>query len=277
MKPWSKMPNGMVLAWQQDRVLSGRPASQPEAVAELNAMESAGLLEATGLRGVARVLGWSPGRVRRFCSKMDGTLSEPWVLRWRNTKPKKSRTPASSNGTETEQMRNRSETVRARPLLTEEDRERDTLSDSGKPQSDRLTPRVVCAALDQVRVEHHATLGGSLPRLGGFSLTSKRQTQLNRCIREVRKHLGKGTTEDEVLQAFRTAGGWMYTSANIRAEGARKTGAPLDTLLRTSCVEYVSLALEEKERGPMAGVPNDLNRKASALLERFRSKEAPHG
>jgi|15BtaG_2_1085339.scaffolds.fasta_scaffold00491_23 hypothetical protein len=65
MRPWSRCPHGFVLAERDTRIRTGRTASNVEALAELHALEAAGLLGSQSKRQVADALSWGRGRLAR--------------------------------------------------------------------------------------------------------------------------------------------------------------------------------------------------------------------
>jgi hypothetical protein len=96
--------------------------------------------------------------------------------------------------------------------------------------------------LQEVRRRHQ-------PEAKGQALTPARQANLVSRLKELRQ---AGMGPEDVLRAAE----WVFTSANIRAERARETGDPLETLLRASkCMTYCELAEQEARQAPAVRSP----------------------
>ena len=104
------------------------------------------------------------------------------------------------------------------------------LSNSADAESDPDTLTKTWEALQAIRKRHQ-------PAARGQSFSAARRRNLRARLSELRK---AGHDRGALLHAAE----WVHTSANMRAEGARKTGDPLGTLLRPrNCLDYVELAI----------------------------------
>ena len=272
MRPWSKVSNAIALASQRERMLSGRPASMLEGHAELLAMDAAGMLAELSLTARASTLGWSRGKLRRFLDRVDEPKTDTSADQKRTGTPEESREDTPQREPVANRKRTDNGPSRASPTR-EEDRDRDR-DHSLSVSTDGLAPAQVLERLNLVRREMHSTLGGSPARR--LTLTSKRQAALTRCIREV-KAMG---LDKDLLDVFELAARWMYTSSNIRAGGARRTGEPIGTLLRTACVEYIELALQEAATGhaPPVDDSEHARRRFQLMVSDWVAQEEPsHG
>ena len=108
------------------------------------------------------------------------------------------------------------------------------VSKPATPRRDVL--KEVWEDLQAIRREHE-------PRARGQELTTARRTNLRSRIAEL---LTAKLSREDLLMAAR----WVYTSDNIKADGARKTGDPIETMLRPKhCVVYVELAIKASSQG----------------------------
>lgn len=272
MRPWSKVSNAIALASQRERMLSGRPASMLEGHAELLAMDAAGMLAELSQTATASVLGWSRGKLRRFTERTGGPITDTGSEQDRTGTTEESHEDTPKREPVANRKRTDNGPLRARsPLEEDRDRDRDPLS----AEADGVLPSALLDRLNLVRRDVHGSLGGSTRHLRGLTLTPKRRTALARCIREV--HAMK--LDEPLLEVFDVTARWMYESTNIRASGSRQTGEPIDTLLRTSCVEYVELALQEAETGiaPPVDDAEHTRRRFQLMVSDWAKEEPTHG
>ena len=117
-----------------------------------------------------------------------------------------------------------------------------SLSNSATAESDPDTLTKTWEALQAIRKRHQ-------PAARGQSLSTARRRNLRARLSELRK---AGHDRGTLLHA----GAWVFTSSNMHAEGARKTGDPIGTLLRAKhCLKYVELSIDGSA-GPAVTVAN---------------------
>lgn len=289
MRPWSKVSNAVARNSREARIADGRPASEGEALMDIAYLHNCGSLQTMGFSTLARSLGWSRGKLSRVLGRWRaaGELYHEGDEQQAERNPLIRKQQANSNDaatkgivdpsrTDGEQQPNSNRTAdgpsRASPLR---EKDRDTEGDPLSAEADGVLPSALLDRLNLVRRDVHGSLGGSTRHLRGLTLTPKRRTALARCIREV--HAMK--LDEPLLQVFATAARWMYESTNIRASGSRQTGEPIDTLLRTSCVEYVELALQEAETGiaPPVDDAEHTRRRFQLMVSDWAKEEPTHG
>ena len=128
----------------------------------------------------------------------------------------------------------------AQPQSTEH--KKTPLSNSATAESDPDTLTKTWEALQAIRKRHQ-------PAARGQSLSTARRRNLRARLSELRK---AGHDRGTLLHA----GAWVFTSSNMHAEGARKTGDPIGTLLRAKhCLKYVELSIDGSA-GPAVTVAN---------------------
>ena len=138
MRPWSKVSNALALASQRERMLSGRPASQLEAHAELLAMDAAGMLASLSLTARAATLGWSRGKLRRFLDRVDEPKTDTSADQKRTGTPEESREDTPQREPETNRKRTENGPSRASPTR---EREGEGERTTGAPQRTRPAPK----------------------------------------------------------------------------------------------------------------------------------------
>ena len=252
-------------------------------------LHNCGSLQTMGFSTLARSLGWSRGKLSRVLDRWraagelyhegDEQQAErnPLIRKQQaNSKDPATKGIVDPSRTDGEQQTYSKRTADGPPRASptrEKDRDRDR-DHSLSVSTDGLAPAQVLERLNLVRREMHSTLGGSPARR--LTLTSKRQAALTRCIREV-KAMG---LDKDLLDVFELAARWMYTSSNIRAGGARRTGEPIGTLIRTACVEYIELALQEAATGiaPPVDDSEHARRRFQLMVSDWVAQEEPsHG
>jgi hypothetical protein len=186
------------------------------------------------------------GRVRRLAQlladrvrTMTGPTSDHHRTRLAESFPH----VAATFGPGPDQDRTRTGPSRARPSSrrSEKEKEKDL-----SVQQERDLLLVIWGHLEAVRQEHHAQVYNKTPR--ARPLTQKRRANLQARVRD----LQEAGLEPET--ALLKAADWVYTSTAWNACGARKTGDPIETLLRPShCVSYCEKALDNVQAQPDPG------------------------
>ena len=116
------------------------------------------------------------------------------------------------------------------------------LSTSAEAEPDSRPLSVTWEAIQAIRKRHQ-------PGSRGQAFSESRRRNLRGRLAELRK---AGHDEGALLHAA----AWVFTSTNMRAEGARKTGDPVTTLLRArNCLDYVELATGGASEGTAGAQP----------------------
>ena len=137
---------------------------------------------------------------------------------------------------------------RARVPFGDVEGDGDSSSDFGTPNPDLES---IWFRLYAIR-KSHMKLRGS-----GKGYDPERGRLLKRRLDEVKKATRRSgpLTGMDPVEVLVIAAGWMHTSDSPQAEGARKTGDAIGTLLRKKCVQYCEQAVEDQTGGAAKG-PN---------------------
>ena len=104
--PWFKSPTQAVLVLQMERITEGRTATKMEAVTEIAALRASGRLITMSLAGLASILRWNRGKVRRLVRDWpwtaDGQEMNTGVPTWWTAVFEKKQVPAKPSRQETD-------------------------------------------------------------------------------------------------------------------------------------------------------------------------------